>query len=147
MRSLLFFPESSCIWDSVPSKSGIPTVKPHWPSKLESLEPPPPVARPPGWGALCGAQNTHSWGRTSGVYFPVCGSPPNSYGIWFHLDCAPLGCSTSFLVGSSMCFVVDGFPVSCDSGVSLRGELTPFYTAILSPPKGWYLQLRPCLTL
>ena len=40
-------------------------------------------------------------------------------------------------MGSSMCSVVDGgSAVSCDSGVSVRGDLTPFYTAILSPPKG-----------
>lgn len=36
-----------------------------------------------------------------------------------------------------MCFVVDGgSAVGCDSGVSVRGELMPFYTAIVSPPKG-----------
>ena len=40
-------------------------------------------------------------------------------------------------MGSSVCSVVDGgSAVSCNSGVSVRGDLMPFYTAILSPPKG-----------
>ena len=73
MRSLLFSPcpgahETLC----VASKSGV-SVSPSLVEFLQSnttglqsdsLEAPPPIARPPGWGAWCGAQNFHSCGRT-----------------------------------------------------------------------------------
>ena len=45
--------------------SGIPAIKPHWPSEPDSLGTPPPVARPLGWEACHGDQNFHSYGRTS----------------------------------------------------------------------------------
>ena len=70
-----FFPGSWCAWDpvctlqewsfGVPQACGTPAVKPHWSSKPDSLPAPPPIARPPGWGAWHGAQNFHSSGRTS----------------------------------------------------------------------------------
>ena len=73
IRSLAFFPGSWSAQDSVcvlqgwsfcfTQSCGIPAVKPHWSSKLDSLGTPHPVA----WEAWCGRQNFHSSGRTSVV--------------------------------------------------------------------------------
>ena len=74
-----FFPKSWCARDPVctlqecslhfPQSCGIPVIKPYWPSKPDSLRAPPPIARPPGWEAWCGAQKFHSSGRVSVVQF------------------------------------------------------------------------------
>ena len=44
---------------------GAPALRPCWPSKPNTLRSPPPSARPSGWGAWLGAQNSHSYGRIS----------------------------------------------------------------------------------
>ena len=69
-----FCPGSWCMWEFVctlqewslcfPLSCGAPAIKPQWPSKTNALGV-PPNARPPGWGAWCGAQKSHSCGRTS----------------------------------------------------------------------------------
>lgn len=38
-----------------------------WPSTLNALGAHVPGAGPPGWGAQCGAQASHSFGRTSAI--------------------------------------------------------------------------------
>ena len=77
MRSLLLSPGSWCTQDTVwalqewsfcfPQSCEIHVFIPYWPSKPDSLGAPPPIARPLGWGAKCGAQNFHPCGRTSVV--------------------------------------------------------------------------------
>ena len=42
-------------------------IKCCWPSKPDTLESPPPDAKPPGWGVWHAAQNFHSSGRASTV--------------------------------------------------------------------------------
>ena len=95
-----FFPGFWCTWNLVcalqewsfcfPQSWGIPAIKPLWSSKSNSLGAPPPFVRPSGWGAWRGAQNFHSYGRTSGIIiFQFVGHPPSRYGIWFYCDCTP----------------------------------------------------------
>ena len=48
-----------------PQSSGRPTVKSHWPSRLDSLGIPSPFVGSPGWEAWCGVQNLHTSVRTS----------------------------------------------------------------------------------
>ena len=72
-----FFPGSWHAWDLAcslqewsfcfPQSYGILVIKPHWPSKPDSLWAPPPIVGSPGWEAWHGAQNFHSCGRTSVV--------------------------------------------------------------------------------
>ena len=93
-----------------PRFSGILVIKPHWLSKADSLGPPPPIARPPGWGAWYGAQKFHFFQRTSVIKFSS---------LWVtHLGglefdfimimplilscCGFFGCRISFLVGSTI---------------------------------------------
>ena len=85
-----------------------------------------PVARPPSWGAWCGAQNFTPVGELWYNCFPFqfVGRPPGVYGIWFYHDCAPppvflwlicLWTQGIFLAGCG--FFVQGYPaVSCDLG-------------------------------
>ena len=68
---------SQCTWNLVcalwewslcfPQSCGAPAFKPHWTTKPNGLRVPPPSARSSGWGALHGAQNSHSCERTSAI--------------------------------------------------------------------------------
>ena len=123
----------------LPQSCGIPVIKPHWPSKPDSLGAPPPVARPPGWEL-----------RT---FTPVGGLWYNFSSLWVthpaymrfdFIVIVPLllslccfffvfGCRVSFLVGSSIFFVSGCSAVRCDFDGSVRSEFTSFYSAIFSP--------------
>ena len=68
-------PRVPCTWNLVcalqelsfcfPQSCAAPALQPHWLSKPNGLESPPPDARPPGRVVCCGTQNSHSYGRTS----------------------------------------------------------------------------------
>ena len=64
----------------LPQSCRILVIKPHWPSKLDSLGA-PRVPRPLGWGAWPGAQNLHSCGRISVAIFHFVGHPPAVMGF------------------------------------------------------------------
>ena len=58
---------------------------------------PPPNARSPGVGTWHGAQNFHSHGQASTIYFPVCGPP--TWWVWgclYHIS-SPLLSQCGFL--------------------------------------------------
>ena len=55
-----------------PQSYGVPAIKPHWPSKPSALGPPPPDARPPGWEACCGAQNSLLWENLILLWLLLC---------------------------------------------------------------------------
>lgn len=98
-RVTAFFPSGSwCAKDPVCSLQewsfcflqacGIPVIKPHWPSKADSLGVPLPVAGPQGWEAWHGAHSFTSVGEFLWYNcFPVC-HPPSMNRICFHHDCA-----------------------------------------------------------
>ena len=55
-----------CVYPSKSSQScGASALKLFWPSEPNVPGAPPPNARPTGWGACCGVQNSLSCGRTS----------------------------------------------------------------------------------
>ena len=122
-ETIAFFPRYWCEWDLVyslpewnfcfPEFCGIPGVKSYCPSKPDSLEAPPSIARPSGWGELSGAQN-----------FPL-----SHWGFLFVFRCQV---SFEFLF---FFFLVGGCSViSCDFGVFIvRGKLMAFCSIILSP--------------
>ena len=158
------FPGSWWAWDLVwapqewsfffPQSCGIPSVKPHWPSK--------PIL----WGFLLLLPDLQAGKPDVGLrtftpvgellwcnYFPVCGLPTRW--VWdlilswlcpsYHLVASffVFGCMVSFLSGFSVFFVSGLSAVSHDFGVFVgRGELTSFYSVIL-PALQWRHKQHP----
>ena len=83
-----------------------------WPSKPDSLGAPPPIARPPGWGAWHGAQNLHScrWTCVVNLFSSLWVTHLACMGFDFIMVLLPsrcgfffvFGCRVSFLVSSSV---------------------------------------------
>ena len=129
-----------------PHSCGSPAIKSCWPSKLDFLGTPPPIAGPPGWEAQLRAQNLHSVGELLWYNcFPVCGLPTQR--VWdlillrlypsYHLTVAStLSLDVGYPFCRFQCFSIDGCSaVSCDSSaLARRGECMSFYSAIFEIP-------------
>ena len=100
VESLLLSSESYCLQGFVcalqdwslcfPQSCGSLVIKPHWPSRSDSLGIPSPLVGSPGWEAWGGFWTSQQWENFFGIIvLQFVGHPFGGYGIWFYRDCAP----------------------------------------------------------
>ena len=93
-------------YPSCPPFHSANVLKPHWPSKPDSLGT-LPHSHPPGWKGRHGAQNLILWDKFHGIIvlrFVSC--PPNWFVIWFYPSCASptVPCGFFFIFGCRVSF-------------------------------------------
>ena len=94
-----FYPGSSCTGDLVytlqewtfchPQSYGIPVIKPCWPSKPESLRPPPPMLDPQAGDPGVGLKIVIPVGELWWNYFLLCRLPTQHVWDLISQDCVP----------------------------------------------------------